>query len=346
MNDLGKNSLTDAAPAGRLNKTFIRNRPSGLHNVSVAELCSELLARIQEGSFGADDSSIGLGCELDDALKIVLDVHNNRLSRRRYRDLFGAYYEFLQPPRPALEGATVVELGCGPINPYGLLFLLLMLGAQRGIAVDLDEIHDEARALKALANLSAMMLIDPQAIIGDYPITREQMLHNIPSFDLARLHAGDPSGLDSQRLSYRRESVHALSLLDGEVDFMMSNAFLEHLSSVDDAITEIARVMRKDGIGVHTIDGADHRSYGDPTCHPLELLTEATNESIVHGSNRIRPLEFVSLFERHGFEVISFEPFVTREIDANLRARLAEPFRSMTDDVLSVIIAKIVVRRR
>ena len=173
---LPENSRTiEPSPAGRLNKSVIPSRPAALRHVSLPELCSELLARVDEGEIGASDATILLGCEIHQALEVVLDVHNNRLSGRRYSDLFGAFYEYVRPLRPRLDGATIVELGCGSINPYGLLFLFLMLGGRRGIAIDLDEIQDMPRAVRALADLSAKMLIHPEEIVGDYPITREQM---------------------------------------------------------------------------------------------------------------------------------------------------------------------------
>lgn len=337
--------ILDSVPAGRLNKALIPDRPAGLRDTSLPKLTSELLARVNEGSFSVSEETILLGSEIHEAMRVVLEVHNNRLSGRRYRDLFGAFYEFVGPPRPCLDDATIVELGCGSINPYGFLFLFLMLGARRGMAIDLDQIQDVPKAVRALSDLAAKMLIHPQEIVGDYPITREQILRNVASFDLARLHAGDLTGLDSERLIFKQESVQALTLPDGEIDFMISNAFFEHIPRVDDAIAEIARTMRKGGIGVHTIDGSDHRRYGDPSRHPLDFLTENDDGPLVHGSNRIRPVEFASLFKRHGFEVVSFIPFETVEVTPELRERFVEPFRSMKDEALAEPIAKLVVRR-
>jgi hypothetical protein len=330
---------------GRQDKAVLPKRLFALRGVSLAKLTSELLARVQDGSFRANDSAILLGYEILDALPAALNVHNNPFSVRRYRDLFNAYYETVGPPYPVLDGRTIVELGSGSINPYGFLFLFLMLGAHRGIAVDLDEIQDIPKALKFLAALTARMLIDPREVIGDYPINREEVMRNIATFDLAKLHRGDPLGLDPERLSFRQESCHALSLLEAEVDFMISNAFFEHIPCAEEAIAEMARTMRKDAVGVHTIDGSDHKRYDNPACHPLEFLTEANNEALVHGSNRIRPLEFKCLFERNGFVVISCVPFERVEVTRELRNRLVDPFRSMPDDVLSTVMAKFVIRR-
>ena len=337
--------MTDAAPAGRLNKPVIPSRPVALRDVSLAELSSELLARIQEGAFTANEATILLGTQIHAALQGALDVHNNRASRQRYRDLFIALSTQVGPHLLKLDGATIVDVGCGPINPYGMLFLFLMLGARRGIAIDLDPIQDEARAIRALAECAAMMLVDPGGVVGDYPIRQEEVLRNIVSFDLPRLQAGDPSGIDGARLSHRLESVCGLSIGDCEADLVISNSFLEHVGYVEEAIGELARITRIGGLGIHLIDGSDHRRYVDPACHPLEFLTEADNDVMVQCCNRIRPVDFARLFEQHGFEVIAIDQFERIEVNAKLRKRLAEPFRSMPDESLTVLAAQLVVRR-
>ena len=193
-----------------------------------------------------------------------------------------------------------------------------------------------------------MLLVNPRDIVGDYAITRGQMLHNIASFDLTKLRAGDPSGIDPDRLSYRKESVHALSLPDAAADIVISNSFFEHIPRAPEAIAQIARITRAGGIGIHLIDGSDHRRYEDAGHHPLEFLTESVGAPLVHGSNRIRPLEFGPLFEQHGFEVVSFVSFVQTDqltLPASLRDRLHEPFRSMPDAVLAAYMGKITVRK-
>ncbi len=335
-----------ATRAGRLHKPVHPSRPAALARVPLLELSGELLGRVREGCFSTSEQAILLGCEIQEALAASLEVHNNRWSRRRYRELFADLYGSLEPPKPVLDGATLVELGCGSQNPYGLLFLFLMLGARRGIAIDLDEIQDPSRWARALADLATVVLVDPGDVIGDYPIERERLLQNVASFDLAKLRGGDPSGIDRVRLSHRRETAQAVSLADGEADFVISNSFLEHVTDVDDAIAEMARIMPPGAFGVHNIDGSDHRRYENPTCHPLEFLSEPTDQPLVHGSNRIRPMDFRGLFERHGFAVIAFVPFESVDVSEALRGRFVEPFRSMATDVLTVPMAKVVVRRR
>lgn len=330
---------------GRLERIQYPPRPEGLENLQLADLCSELLARIQNGDFGTTEAAIVSGHQIQTALQRALDVHNNRVSRKRYQDLFSSFTFHTRAVQPRIAQATVVDLGCGSINPFGFLFLFLMLGAQRGVAIDLDPIQDMTDAVKALADCAAMMLLDPSQIVGGYPITRDEILKHIASFDLGKLNAGDPSGMDTNRLSYRREPLNRLPFPNAEADIVMSNAVLEHISQVEEVIAEMARVTRKGGVGIHTIDGSDHRRYSNPACHPLELLTVADGSDLVHGSNRIRPAEFGSLFQKHGFEVLLFTPFETVRIDAPMRKRFVEPFRSMSSESLAVTIGNLVVRR-
>ena len=337
--------MTTSALDGQLPRLTVPKRPTALRNCSLLELGSELLSRIQEGDFRASAEAILLGCEIDEALRTSLDVFDNRTSRRHYFDMFSNLCAWEESIHTVLKGATVVELGCGSINPFGLLFLFLMVGAERAFAFDLDEIQNVPRATKALADIAAMVLVDPRDLFGNFPVSRSDILRNISSFDLARLRSGDPAGLDSKRLAFRRDSVHALSLANNEADIVFSAAFFEHITSVDAAILEIARTTRKGGIGIHIIDGSDHRRYLDPACHAIEFLTETTDAEIVYGSNRIRPMNFAQLFERHGFEVISITPFETVDVPAGLRKRLSGPFRDLPDEVLSAIGVKLVTRR-
>jgi len=333
------------AAAGCLHRPEIPGRLPALAELALGDLTSEILARADEGAFAASEEAILLGLELDEVLRKALELHNNRFSRRRYRDLYQCFYEYVEPRAP-LEGATIVDLGCGSLNPFGFLFLFLMLGARRGIAIDPDGIHDWPRAARALAALAADMTVAAGETIGSHPIDRERMMRNIASFDLAMLSAGDRAGIDPARLVHRADSVHALSLETGEADVIFSNATLEHIPAVPEAIAELARVTRAGGMGVHVIDCSDHRRYHDPKVHPLQFLTETHAEALAHGSNRLRPDQFATIFERNGFDVVSVIPFQHADVGEKLRGQMAEPFKDMTAEALAVTIAKLVVRRR
>lgn len=341
----GKKKAEPCAPlAGRLHEYGPPTRSKRLRNASFEELIAELLARIHDDAFSTE-STIALGCRIEDALRGALDIEGNRRSRQHQLDLFRGIYDGLGPLLFDVEDATIVDVGCGSINPFGLLFLFLMLGARRGVAIDLDVIQDMSKAVRTLADSAGTMLTAPGALVGDCFIRPEDVLRNIASFDLARMSTGDASGIDAVRLRYQQESISALTLQDGEADLAISHWFLEHVECVDEAIAELARITRHGGLGVHRIDGTDHRRYSRSDHHPLDFLTEPGGQAMVYGCNRIRPLDFVTLFEQHGFEVIAANPDERIDITPKLRDRLAEPFRSKPDEILGVLTMRLVVRR-
>ncbi|MAE77060.1 MAG: hypothetical protein CMJ85_09350 [Planctomycetes bacterium] len=273
-----------------------------------------------------------LGLEIEQQV----DVETNRFSRRFLHDLFHTYFAGPGTRESTIEGSTYLELGCGSMNPLSLLTVFVLLGAKRAIGVDLDPVHDVSIAARALARTASYLLTDPRLIVGDYPITREQVAHNVRSLDLLKLCQGDPSGLDESLLAFRNESVYELSLDDDSVDGVFSNSFLEHIEDLDRAIEEIARVTRKHGIGCHNIDGEDHGSHTDPDQHPLAFLTVEPERGLVRGCNRLRPLSYLPIFESHGFEILDTQIWGRQPVDDTLRAKFVEPFRSMPLDRLEV----------
>jgi SAM-dependent methyltransferase len=182
--------------------------------------------------------------------------------------------------------------------------------------------------------------------VADHPITREDALRNVASFDLAKLRAGQLAGVDLDRLSFLRESVHSLPLESGSVDVTTSVAFLEHLPRMDGVAEELARVTRRGGMGIHVIDATDHLRYWRPEVHPLAFLAVEPGAELVHDSNRLRPVEFVPVFERHGFEVLSLMTYQTAAVDEALRRTFVAPWRSMSVEDLRVGQARIVIRKK
>jgi SAM-dependent methyltransferase len=140
--------------------------------------------------------------------------------------------------------------------------------------------------------------------------------------------------------------VHSLPLESGSVDVTTSVAFLEHLPRMDDVAEELARITRPGGMGIHVIDGTDHHRYGQEGIHPLGFLAVEPGAEMVHESNRLRPVEFLPLFERHGFEVLSLAPYETAPVDEELRQTFVDPWRSMSLDDLRLSQARIVIRKK
>jgi SAM-dependent methyltransferase len=273
-----------------------------------------------------------------------LNVHLNRFAPSRFRDIIVPILDRL--PQSELQGATVVDLGSGSLNPLVFAFLLLMLGAERAYSVDLEPVQDLERAVRALATAAGWLLVDATRITGAHAITPGTVLENLRGFDLAKLAACDRDGICSERLVYRIESVYDLGLGAGEADAVFSVSLLEHLDRIDDALDSLRRVTKHGGAGHHVVDFIDHRVYTGEVTNPLEFLKIDARSPIVHGSNRIRCSQLCSLFERHGFAVEHVDVSGRAELGEDERRQFVEPYRSMTDDDLTPLRARLFVRRR
>lgn len=309
-----------------------------LRDCSTVEIAGDLLARLKAGrGLGEGSREVMTGVHLQAELGLQLDVHENRFGRRRLANNFWNSYRRFHDVMPRIAGATVLDIGCGGVNPLGLSLAYLALGAERAFGIDLDDVHDIPIATRGLAQTAAMMLLDPKSIFADYPITRAEILENLSCLDLAKLAAGNPQGLDRNRIWFLQESVHDLSLADDSVDIVASNAFLEHVPELDVALRELARVTRPGGIHAHVIDLRDHRHYADPSVHPLAFLQEPIGPEIVHGCNRERAGGFRRRFLEAGMEVLVLDPQCPIEVDDAIRSTFVEPFRSMSAAELGIL---------
>jgi len=219
-----------------------------------------------------------------------------------------------------------------------------MLGAKKGIAIDLEEVQEWSRALRSMARSADVMLLDPGRIVEDYPTGRAQIEQNLVGFDLRALREGKSVGLDTSRLNFQRESAAQTSIVSSSVDIIFSNSFFEHIEDPEEIIREMARITVPGGLSIHAIDCVDHAIYGDPACHPLQFL-RISKPGMINGSNRLRIPEFPKLFESHGFEIREIIPIKEIEIDDATHQSFALPWRAMPRKSIELVQALIVARR-
>ncbi|MGK0521081.1 MAG: SAM-dependent methyltransferase [Planctomycetota bacterium] len=336
-------TVVTQSPNGLL-PNAVAERSHDLSLFTVQQMASEIVARMREEHVWQNDSALlAVGNQLLHGMREQMQVHNNRFSLTRYRDLFQGMYASM-PDRPPLDGATVVDIGCGGTNPGAFLFLLLLLGAKRGIAIDLDQIQHPLMALQALSDLAAAMMIDPAAIVGNLAPSRHEILQNIQDVDLAKLSRGDISGISADRLTYWQQSASAITLADGAADIIFSNAFLEHVPEPEEVIREMARITKAGGIGVHAIDLTDHRRYRTD-CHPLQFLTEP-GPGMLHGSNRMRLSHWVTAFAANGFTIRASKVLVKVSVEQRTHLKLSPAYRDLPESDLEAGIIRLVMQRR
>lgn len=340
---MSSNDKTGATARGELHKIANSSVPQ-LAAANLQSILQELWSRISgEPPPGMNEVQLSLGDAICERLAGLVDVHLNRFSRTRFFDLFGMFQQDLPHPRPPIQGANYLDLGCGSANPYGFGALMVALGARSATSIDLDPIEDRSRAVRAVRRIVLQLLQDPSSIVREYPITRDQILRNAQGLDLPRLAAGDPAGL-GDRLTYLQRSAYETGMASEAVDVVISNSFLEHVDDLPRLFDEMARVTKRGGYGVHAIDGIDHWSYGDPARGPHDFLCDPT-PGMLHGCNRVRPLEFPAMFEKHGFRVQNVIRRMTTPMPAELRAKLLPPWSGLAQDVLETSYVTLVVRK-
>lgn len=334
--------VTQAIAHGRLARVD-QQHDHELARVDLHSLLIEVSHRITSGE-GADASPSLLlaGDAVVEQLSQVLDVHENRFGRARHRDLFWLFHHLLNEPKPPVEGAAYLELGCGSVNPLALGLVFVAAGAASYTAVDIEEVQDAARAARGMARLVDTLLADPRNVLQDFPISRDQIVANLHDVDVAALREGNLGGA-GPRLQFVRTPANLLPPAAASIDVVLSNSFLEHVEDVDSVLAEISRVTSAGGFGIHQIDGLDHRSYSTMGVGPHDFLRDPP-APIAHGSNRIRVLEFPDHFARHGFAV---QQVLSRQIEIGDDEidMFSEPWRSMPRHILETVQATMVVRR-
>jgi len=336
---------TSYFPSGALARLQRPDFPKELDYFSSLDLASALLKRI-EGSHDDLSTLQQWASILSMELERTVRLHDDRFSKKRLVDNFDFLFFKRLLNAADISGKTVVELGCGSMNPLARLLVFLMLGAERAIGFDLDDLQDPRMAALYLARTAAWMLMNPEGMVGTGHPTPQDMLKNLEVLDLQRLDQGDLSGIYNTPLEFRQESLYDMALDDNSVDVVFSMSFLEHIPDCPEAVAVMHRIMKPGAIAIHAIDGFDHAFYGSRKIHPLEFLKIETPEPLVRGCNRVRPLEFIRLFEEGGFEIVATESHSPIDLESIRRQDLAMPFRIMSDEMLRVGRIHIYARKR
>ena len=288
------------------------------------------------GSCGADECTpSALAIRLD----LRFDTDANHFAPTRLRNRSGSFL------RADLDGATCVEIGSGAANPYALLVLVALCGAHRVVGIEPVPVQDEAVAAVGAARAVAMALSAPRLVLGDLPVDRRLLLDRAERFDVEALWSGRISGLEGSPVELHQGTVYDTGLETASVDYLFSNSVLEHLVRPDDGAAEVARIVKPGGTTKHFIDGVDHNTYVDPEADGLGFLALDAAHTMVNGSNRLRPLSLRDLFVEHGFQQVALEVEQAIPMDTATQDGLAEPWRSLPDEYLTVRRAFLELRR-
>lgn len=272
--------------------------------------------------------------------------HGNRFSREKCSFALRQLARHPLWSQDRARNATCIELGTGALNPFGSLMPFLALGARRIIALDLEPVVDLAMIGRFAFEQLADIALDPKGYLGPAAPDSAEVLRSIAWMDLPALRRGDTTWAPADRITLINSPADRTDLETDSVDLSVSVSFFEHVPDVESVLAELARVMKPGAIATHTIDGRDHRCYQKDRQHELAFLADPAASALVHGCNRVRPLGFGELFERHGFRVVETKPGRTIQVSDELRSSLVEPFRSMPTEHLETLEATFHIERR
>ncbi len=172
-----------------------------------------------------------------------------------------------------------------------------------------------------------------------------------PDLDVSPLFALlDVRSFDSGVLDLIPEPLESCNAGSRRFDLVLSNATLEHVRDVPQAIAKLAQLTAPGGVGIHCIDFRDHRDFA----HPLEYLTVSIAEferlfeqTFGECGNRWRASQFTEAFRKSGFDLLELREseHATIEYLENVRSRLHPEQRGLADSDLSCLVGWIVCRR-
>lgn len=209
------------------------------------------------------------------------------------------------------KGRTVLELGPGNTRAVA------MLAKQRGaLSVDGYDAFD-------------LQTRDPSRVRSLYE-------------GLLKRAGEDPSRVDDL-LGGGRVHTTAASLrgTGRKYDLVISRAVLEHVRDLTTLHRELRELTTDDAVLVHKID---LRSHGFELDHELDFLLfpEKLYRSLtthIGEPNRVRAQGYLDVAQQYGFvpvHVSSTRRISTERVEA-LRQQLAEPYRSLSPEILSVL---------
>ena len=177
-------------------------------------------------------------------------------------------------------------------------------------------------------------------------MARYLLARGLPPLDLSRAKSLEEV-LSACSGCYGTEGIRSLrNIPDGSVDFLWSNAVLEHvrLGEFFDTLKELRRVIRPGGVCSHRVDLKDHLGYALNNLRFSEDLWES-NFFARSGfyTNRIRHSEMLDLFREAGFssEVVGIDRWA--RLPTRL-AKMAKKYRGLSEDELLIFGFDVILR--
>jgi SAM-dependent methyltransferase len=202
-----------------------------------------------------------------------------------------------------IPGAVLAEVGAGWMPVLPLCFAVA--GARTCHTLDLTRHLDTRLTARAITRLRVHLpRIATAAGIGvDEVQARYEHVSAAPDVATALERAGI-------RYHAPEDAAHT-GLEDRSIDVVFSNSVLEHVPSEDIAaiLRESNRILKADGVSLHSVNCGDHYAYFDRSITPINYLKFSDrqwrmwNNRLLY-QNRLRPVDFLQIAEAAGLEIV------------------------------------------
>lgn len=115
--------------------------------------------------------------------------------------------------------------------------------------------------------------------------------------------------IDKEKLLFIAKDLSEIKKTDiSKPDIIISNSVLEHIENVELSIYAMSNILSGNGILIHSIDFKDHYNFNRPFLfykYSDKIWEKYLTKIGVSYTNRLRYDEFISLFNKYGFELVS-----------------------------------------
>lgn len=232
-----------------------------------------------------------------------------------------------------IEGARVLEFGCGWLPLIPLLFSLA--GAREVVMTDIDHLMDDQTVALAKQRIAER------------------------ASDICEGLGCTPTEIDATLRSFSpnyQAPWNPYSHPTDDIDILVSRAVLEHVPAQDleRLFPRFLRILVPGGVCCHIVDNSDHWEHKDKSLSRVNFLRYEEREiiwrlaqlNVQSFQNRLRHSDYLSMLQKAGFMIVADhgEPDPA-SIKAIATMRVAKPFLNKRPDDLCTLESLIIARK-
>ena len=254
---------------------------------------------------------------------------------------FEHFKKILRKHNTSIKNKTILELGPG--NSLVMAYNFLMNDAKKVILVDKYPLNAYKYVTTNIDKHVLINQIKKSNKTNKQKIFLQKELEYIKiKYSKTKLPFIRNSVVDKNYLLFIAKDLSELKDIP-KIDILISNSVLEHVENVENSILAMSRIISKNGILIHSIDFKDHYNFNRPFLfykYSDKIWRKYLTKVGVSYTNRIRYDDFIDLFNKYGFDIISEKKII---LPVNEK-RINKKFLNRKD--LNVASVELVLKRK